>query len=49
MNSSDSQLSRIFNVDYGYIQSALVNLEAEGRINWYRVGDGSLNNVCLII
>ena len=49
-SSSDADITGLLGVpDYEVVQSALVSLEAEGRIAWYREGDGEVNRITLML
>jgi hypothetical protein len=51
ISSNDLGVSQLLGIDisqYSEIQAALVSLRNEGRIQWFRTGDGSQNQITLV-
>lgn len=49
INSSDQELCRLIGVDdYTFVQQALASLKEDGKISWFRSGDGAINNIKII-
>ena len=48
--SSDADITGLLGVpNYDEVKSALISLEAEGRIAWYRDEDGEINRITLML